>query len=169
MEHQDALQVLGIQAGHVTKDDIKNAYRKACSKFHPDKNPAGLETMKIVNLAYEALQNFEEGDFNTEERNVKDYGEVLHTALSAIIQLGLEIEICGLWIWVKGDTKSSKDTLKAAGYLWAPKKTSWYFRPNEHKSKMRANASWSMEKIREKYGSDKIEGKKHLQVRQQAA
>jgi hypothetical protein len=28
----------------------------------------------------------------------------------------VEIEICGLWVWVGGETKKHKDTLKAAGY-----------------------------------------------------
>ena len=32
---------------------------------------------------------------------------------------GLEIEICGLWMWVGGETKKHKDALKDAGYKWA--------------------------------------------------
>ncbi len=39
----------------------------------------------------------------------------------------MEIEICGLWVWVGGETKKHKSALKAAGYKWAMKKLKWYF------------------------------------------
>ena len=151
MNTKDAFSILNIQLGYVTPAEIKLAYRKAAALYHPDHNPAGLEMMKLVNLAYEALKAFEG---NVEECTKNNYGEALNNALNAIVTLGLEIEICGVWIWVTGNTKPHKDVLKASGYLWAPKKTQWYFRPEKHKSYNRS--SWSMGKIREVYGSDSI-------------
>ena len=151
MNTKDAFSILNIQSGHATPEDIKLAYRKACALYHPDRNPAGLEMMKLVNLAYEALKDFE-GD--VEACHEKNYGEVLNKALNVVVNLGLDIEVCGVWVWVSGNTKPHKETLKAGGYLWAPKKMQWYFRPNQHKSFNRS--SWSMDKIRETYGSETI-------------
>jgi hypothetical protein len=149
MQIRDALSILNLHQHPITLDDIKMAYRRAAAKYHPDHNPAGLEMMKLVNIAYDTLKDYE-GDIESPE-NSNDYGEALNAALNAIVGLGLDIEICGAWIWVSGDTRSHKEILKAAGYLWAPIKKRWYFRPEAYKSRNRQ--SWSMDKIRDAYGS----------------
>lgn len=153
MINKDAFAILGIH-GQVTGKDIKNAYRIAAAKYHPDRNAAGLEMMQLINAAYNAIRDFE-GYAANEEKNEKDYGSCLNNALNAIISFDLKIEICGAWIWISGNTKNYKDNLKAAGYKWAPKKLAWYFRPAEYKSRGRS-ASWAMDKIRESYGSTAV-------------
>lgn len=45
MNQYDALKVLGL-SGEVTPEQIKVAYKKACSKFHPDRPPAGIPVKK---------------------------------------------------------------------------------------------------------------------------
>jgi hypothetical protein len=162
MQHQDALNILEIHTNPVTADIIKQAYRKACSKYHPDRNPAGAEMMKLVNIAYAALENFE-GEVTINVDTQKNYGDALNTALNAIIHLGLTLEICGVWCWVSGDTKPHKEVLKAAGFLWSPKKLRWYFRPVEHKARTRGK-TWSMERIRDAYGSDQIFRNENLRL-----
>jgi hypothetical protein len=155
MNNKDAFNILGISAGHITPEAIKAAYRKAAQQYHPDRNPAGLEMMKLINTAYEAIKDFSGEVFN--EGNNKDYGSHLNQALNAIIGLGLTIEICGAWIWVGGNTKPHKEALKAASYQWAPKKALWYFRPVDYKS--RKHKAWAMEDIYSKYGRDIIKDK----------
>ena len=153
----NALSILGITDENVNPQIVKQAYRKAAKEYHPDHNPAGLEMMKLVNLAYELLKNFTgSGNSSTENRN---YGEIINTALNAVIDLDLIIEVCGMWVWVSGDTKKHKETLKSAGYLWAPKKKNWYFRPDNQKSYRRMN-SLPMAAIRAKYGSEVITSSK---------
>lgn len=151
---KDALSILNIQPGNLTIEDIKIAYRRAAAKYHPDHNPAGLEMMKMVNVAFDTLKELDLAKINHTTPNTSDYGDSINNALNAIINLGLEIELCGVWVWVSGNTKPHKDTLKAAGFFWSPKKICWYFRPAEHKSHNRS--SWSMDKIREIYGSATI-------------
>ncbi len=149
----DAFNLLGISAGHLTPDDIKKAYRKAAQKYHPDKNPAGLEMMQAINAAYEVVKDFN-GEVYTKGNN-KDYGDQINAALNAIINLGLTIEICGAWVWVTGDTKPHRGTLKQAGFFWAVKKLAWYFRPEDAKC-YSSKGSFTLEAIREKYGSEFI-------------
>ena len=161
MNQKDALSILNIQPGHITPADIKTAYRKAAAKFHPDHNPAGLEMMKLVNIAYETLKNYE-GDIEQSEAALKNYGDVLNAALNEVIDLGFEIEVCGAWVWLHGDTKPHRELLKAAGYKWSPKKTCWYFRPEDYKSFNRS--SWSMDKIRANYGSEAVNKKKTFAI-----
>ena len=147
MTPYDAAKILGL-SGNITPEIAKDAYRTACKKYHPDINPAGEEIMKFINMSYSVLQDFS-GDVKEQET---EYGEQLNNALNAVLNLsGLLIEICGAWVWVSGDTKAHKEALKEAGYKWANKKKSWYFRPAQYRSRARGQSS--MEEIRVKYGT----------------
>jgi DnaJ domain len=161
MNIKDAFNILEISKDHVNPEEIKAAYRKATAQYHPDHNPAGLEMMKLVNVAYETLKEYE-GEVK-ERNNQENYGEAVNEALNAIINLGLDIEVCGSWIWVRGNTYPHRRVLDDAGYKWAPKKKCWYFRPEDYMSRNRK--TWSMEKIRDTYGSEPIKNEqKHLQA-----
>jgi hypothetical protein len=153
MNIKDALSILGLGAV-ADQEAIKTAYRKACIKYHPDRNPAGLEMMKAVNVAYQFLHDI---DYNGAESPINeevnsDFGEELNAAINAVVGLsGITIEVCGAWVWLTGDTKAHKNAIKAAGDWWAKKKAAWYFRPPDHKS--RNKGDWDLEKIRDTYGS----------------
>lgn len=147
MKANDAAKILGL-TGEITPELVREAYRRAAMKYHPDRNPAGLEMMQAVNAAYEALQDFA-GDVEQEPCN---YADELNDALNAIIECaGLDIEVCGAWVWVSGETYSHKTALKEAGYRWASKKRMWYFRPSDWRSFSRGK--FSMDEIRERHGS----------------
>jgi len=147
MTKNDAVKILNL-TGEINQAAIKKAYQAACSKFHPDRNPAGLEMMKLINQAYEVLKN--EPDFSTD--NESNYDEKLSDAINAAMTMeGVIIEICGLWVWLSGDTRPHKDAIKEAGYKWASKKKMWYFRPADYKSSSRGK--FSMDEIRGLHGS----------------
>jgi len=152
MNIYDAAKILGL-SGDLTPADIKTAYRTACRTYHPDVNPAGEEMMKVINAAFEVLKDYE-GSIKEEQ---SDYGELFNDALKAVLPcLGLVVEICGVWIWVTGDTRTHKEALKLAGFKWAKKKKAWYFRPEQFRSFSRGQSS--LEDIRAKYGSERPTG-----------
>jgi len=161
MNIKDALSILALSAA-ADQEAIKTAYRKACIKYHPDRNPAGLEMMKAVNVAYQFLVDVA---YNGAERPIDDdvnsnFGDALNAAINAVFDLaGVSIEVCGAWVWLTGETRQHKDAIKAAGYWWACKKTAWYFRPPDHKSSNRGN--WDLEKIRDTYGSISVNKPSH--------
>lgn len=147
MNIYDAAKILSV-SGDVTPDQVKAAYVAACKKYHPDVNPAGEEMMKVINAAYEVLQDHT-GEIKDEQ---SDYGDIFNNALNTVFPLsGLLVEICGVWLWITGDTKKHKDTLKTAGFKWSPKKKAWYFRPEQFRSFSRGQTS--LDEIRAKYGS----------------
>lgn len=154
---KDALNVLGLSnRSGLSFEDIKRGYRKACMLYHPDRNSCGLEMMKLVNEAWGVLQgwDFVESDEVGESVDNVDLGEEMNAALNAVVGLGLEIEICGSWIWVSGDTKPHKETLKAAGYTWAPIKKMWSWKAAGYKRRFKGQ--WEMEKIRIVHGSNAV-------------
>jgi hypothetical protein len=163
MKISDALSILGV-VGSYTPETIKQAYRKACSTYHPDRNPAGLEMMKMVNQAYDTLRDESGIAQETASRDdISSYGEEIFNALSKIINLGFDIEICGSWVWLHGDTKPHKEVIKDAGFMWAPKKVLWYYRPADYKSKGRGK--FTMDEIRTKHGSEKVTVRERTKLR----
>ena len=154
MKKHEAMNILNMSI--FSQAILKQAYMKACSKYHPDKNAGGLEMMKAVNVAYAFLKTLTDADETTETEGTGiDFGEAMNNAINAVLDLnGVLIEICGNWIWLSGDTRTHKDAIKAAGFYWASKKMMWYFRPADYKSSSRGG--YSIDDIREKFGSDTV-------------
>jgi hypothetical protein len=151
MNKRDAFKILGL-TGEITPATTKLAYRLLCKKYHPDRNPAGLEIMQLVNVAYSIVKD--ETCLSEATTESATYGEHLADALNAIINHDVHIEICGAWVWVSGNTRDIKEILKEAGFKWAPKKLMWYYRPDDYKSSGRGKHN--IEEIRFKYGSVQV-------------
>ena len=160
MNINDAAKILNI-TGELTKEIIKKAYRLAAKKYHPDRNPAGLKMMQLVNDAYEILKKYEGSTIESSnvENTEQGYSDKLHDILSQLFALNMEnvdIEVMGIWVWVTGDTKPYKDSLGRNGLkmFYAKKKQAWYYRPAEYKSKGRGK--YSLDDIRGMHGSQKV-------------
>ena len=158
MNISDAAKILDV-TGAVTKADIKKAFRKASSKYHPDKG--GSHTMmQAVNAAWDCLKDFEGSLDSGEQSGDPKYSDLLNDAINSVINLdGVIVELCGGWLWVTGSTKKHKDALgkNGAGFFYAKKKQAWYFRPQDWCSSGRGN--WSLDKIRENHGSQVVKSK----------
>jgi curved DNA-binding protein CbpA len=159
MNINEALNVLNLN-GTVSMEDIAKAYKRLAIKYHPDRNVAGGELMKIINSAYEFLKSLDlDSVTHTDEKNAYNYSEDLEVVIDEVLKMnGVIIEVCGNWVWLSGETKTYKEQIKDLGFFWASKKTQWYYRPSDHKSQ-RHKKSWKMEEIRSKYGSSIIKSK----------
>lgn len=156
----------------LTLEQVKTEYRALCKKYHPDLHGGDtsenwVRIMQQINAEYAlasanaryAEEPAKRAKYGKSAPTATDYADMaavderIRQAIEKIITLaGLEIEICGLWVWVGGETKPVKDTLKAAGYMWAAKKEKWYFAgvPASHRG------HWDMDTIRTRYGSSKV-------------
>ena len=108
MKMQVALGVLGIiNIPEIDLKEVKKSYRIKCKEFHPDINPNGEEMMKAINAAYERLLDCRFPIIIKEGQEIKtDFSKVLEEILVKIKHIpNIEIEVCGSWIWVSGNTK----------------------------------------------------------------
>lgn len=138
-----------------TLDDLKAAYRKLAMQHHPDMG-GDTETMQRINAEYTKMHDILKDAHNAA---ADDYHKTTETAaefidiISALVRLsGLRIELCGSWLWIGGDTRAHKDTLKALGCRWSKQKALWYWHHAED-SRRRYRGRSSMAEIRNKYGS----------------
>jgi hypothetical protein len=142
-----------------TIDDVKALYKKLAKENHPD---LGGETviMQAINNEYAfACARLAKGAGLSDEEADEQirFSERYREAIEKIIHLpGIVIEIVGHWIWVTGNTRPIKESLKAAQFFFASKKCAWYFRTEEYKTR---GSGKSLEEIRRKYGSEKVTGR----------
>lgn len=151
------LAILGLTGQGYTHKDIKKAYHAALLKWHPDVNPAGLEMSKLINAAWDFFKELDDKEpFGTTEDQQENYAGEVSDALAAIIDLAdIEIEVCGTWIWISGDTKAHRGILKENGFKYHGGKTKWYMAPAGYVRKGRRK-SMPHSAIQDKYGSQRV-------------
>lgn len=140
-----------------TLDDLKAAYKKLAMKHHPDMG-GDVRTMQNINAEYECrferlkvCYNAAQADQDKPQTN--ETPEEFMSIIDQLMKLsGIEIELCGSWLWIGGNTYDHKAELKAAGCLWSRSKHKWYWRHQSDGAKW-SRGRYSMSKIREKYGS----------------
>lgn len=146
-------------------DAAKARYKELVKRYHPDLHPeVGDETIQQINAQYDRIVeklSRVSSDGRTEateqeRKNAQETAEEYRAVILSIINLeGIEIEMCGSWLWVSGNTYFHKEALKRAGFCWSAKKKLWYWRP-ESQSCAGNRKSHSMGYIRLRYGSAKI-------------
>ena len=136
-------------------DELKKAYRRLAMKHHPDCGGSD-EIMKQINAEHDALFETLKASHN---KTADEYHQTTETAeefrdiITALLKLdGLEIELCGSWLWVTGNTKEHKDNLKELGFKYSANKQAWYYHEGEYHK--RGKSKKSMQDIRNMYGSE---------------
>ena len=152
-------------------NELKSQYRKLAFELHPD---TGGDAKKFSEMKaeYESLFVFLKDKAHKENPQDNPKWTVsadnLDDGYMGIIDLlvrlkGIDVELCGGWLWLSGNTKEVKEQLKSCGCYWAPKKRMWYWRPSDYSC--RGNRwTHSMEYIRSKYGSQKVKMTRHEEI-----
>lgn len=144
-----------------TLEELKKQYKKLALRHHPDLGGNTADMQEINNeydLLFERLKNVHrsaDGNVYTARtattETASDYREIINRLINL---KGIEIEICGTWLWITGDTKPHRETLKELRFRWSNKKKAWYFHKDPYIKKSRRNLS--LDDIRDLYGSERI-------------
>lgn len=132
-----------------TVDSIKKQYKKLAFQYHPDVG-GDTEKMKIINAEYEKalleLGKMNNKNYSLDEEFINIIDELIKLKMKNVI-----IEVCGWFVYVSGDTKLYKDSLKGLKLWWNNNKQAWYFKPSWYSKK--GKETWSMDRIRDTWGS----------------
>lgn len=152
-----------------TLEQLRKQYRDLLKIHHPD-NGGNVSDMQEINAEYDRLfkalkdkhdstqQNNTNNTESTYNKNMYDWenDKALREVLQKIINFdGIEILICGQWLWISGNTYAYKKELKEFGFKWASQKKMWYWRSETFRKKSRKTLS--MEEIQSYYGSTKVQ------------
>ena len=150
--------------------ELKKLYHRLAKEYHPDASAKGSnEIMAEINAEYKAmfekLKEFNNASananvegFKATDEEASDFIEILNDLIK---YEGLKIEICGLWLWVSGNTKPIKETLKAHGLRYSKNKGAWYLNPTGYVKWFKGRKAWSMNEIRSAYGSKVFDNGTH--------
>lgn len=141
-------------------EELKTVYKSLVIKHHPDMG-GDTRIMQEINAehdrVFEVLKrqqniNAQNGEGKATTETPEKFREIME---QLIVIENIDIELCGSWLWISGDTKPVKDQLKAAGCRWSRTKNMWYWHHQED------GAHWSrgrftMDEIRERHGSSKL-------------
>jgi hypothetical protein len=157
-----------------TIEEGKARYRELCKKHHPDAG-GNTATMQAINAEWSQFQaEGAKSEARTRQKqahaegrkSAADYhdldevGEKIRAVIEFALTLdGVEVELMGLWVWLTGNTKAHKETIKGWNtdhpeikIKWSPKKSAWYFAgvPTFNRQDN------SLDDIRAAYGSQKF-------------
>ena len=136
-------------------EELKREYRRLVMIHHPD-HGGDTATMQAINAEHDALFEVLKAKHNAEHdaaHQTTETPEEFREIIDALLRMdGVEVELCGSWLWIGGNTRAHKDELKAAGCRWSSSKKLWYWRHSEVAHHWHRGRTTIVE-IREKYGS----------------
>ena len=156
------MQGLKYFNGEETIDTLRAAWKRLVMQLHPDKG-GNHESFTAMKNEYDYLCGLraacELGRANEKHEEPK-YTRESEIALREMIEKlvrvpGIQIEICGTWLWITGNTFMQHTTLSALGLKFSGSKKAWYYAASIRKTFWKGR--YSLQQIRNRFGSEKIE------------
>lgn len=152
-----------------TLEELKKQYKKLAMKHHPDIGGT-VKDMQEINAEYdklfEKLKNTHrtaEGKTYTAKTETTEKAGDFKEIINRLINLeGINIEICGTWIWLTGNTYQHKEILKSLNFRFSRSKQAWYYHTDGYR---KSNGKiFTLDEIRDLYGSETIKTEPQLKL-----
>lgn len=153
-----------------TAEDLKQEYKKKVRELHPDCNPNKDTTAEFQQMqeeytkAWELLKNKHmNADGETYEKETTETPQEFMDILEKLIHLqGIQIELCGSWLWISGNTFEYREIIKGLGFKWSKQKSAWYYHREPYRK--HSKKSMSLDEIRNLYGSAKFDTEEQQKI-----
>ena len=143
-----------------TVEELRKQYRELLKKYHPDNDGGSVEITQEINAEYDRLfadlSKENKADDKSSAYDDEAENEAFKSIINDIIHINADIEIIGSWVWVHGGYEY-RELLKSIGFKFAPKKKCWCWHFGDYRR--RSKREISLEEIRQKYGSQKVNSK----------
>ena len=143
-----------------TAEEAKQRYHELAKRLHPD-NGGNAEEFKAMQAEFSELWNRVKGVHRNAEG--KEYHSETSESASAYMKIvdivlrmeGVDLELCGAWLWATGRTYQHRETFKGMGFRWSKSKRAWYYSPEGFTGKRKG--FYTLNEIRQTYGSEKFQ------------
>ena len=144
-----------------TLEELKKEYKKLVFKHHPDKG-GKTSDMQEINAEYDSLfarlknvHKSASGETYTAKQETTETPEQFREIIEKLINIeGIEIEICGAWLWITGNTYPNRETLKSLHFKYSKGKNAWYW--HEAGYRKHSSKTFSLDEIRDLWGSERV-------------
>lgn len=152
-----------------TIEELKAQYKKLAMQHHPDRG-GNVENMKEINREYDELfgklkdiHQTSDGKTYTAQEETNETPDDFREIIERLITLdGIQIELCGSWLWITGNTLLHKDVLKELRFRWSKSKRAWYYHADGYRK--HHNKSFTLDEIRDLHGSETIKSEPRLRL-----
>ena len=152
-----------------TLEELKQQYKKLALKHHPDLGGNTTDMQQInseYDILFEKLKNTHataKGKTYTASTETTETPDEFKNIINVLINLeGINIELCGSWLWITGNTKEHKEVLKSLHFRWSKSKLAWYYHTADYKKS--SKKTYSLDEIRDLYGSETIKSEPKLKL-----
>ena len=119
-------------------NELKAEYRRLVLVHHPDCG-GDIATMQAINAEHDRVfevlkreQNIA-AESDPKVKPTTETPEEFRRVVETLLKLdGIQVELCGPWLWIAGNTDPHAAELKALGCFWSAGKRKWYWRHIEN-------------------------------------
>lgn len=137
--------------GFKTVEEIKKRFANLAADHHPALG-GDAATFGAIHAEYLAALKLCDGQmskgsdnkehryfFNgvTEAATADQLGKLLGLKMPGVV-----VALIGTWLWVRGETKDYKESLKGLGCRWSGDKSSWYWHQGTYRKRGKTPASF---------------------------
>lgn len=151
-----------------TCEEGKQLYRELAKRFHPDNGGTGEDLKEIISefkLWFQKFKNIhanKEGKTYTSKQETSETAEQFIDIINNLSTIpSIEVEMCGDWLWITGNTYQYKEQLKEFGCRWSIGKKKWYWTTDPY---MKGYKHPTMDQIRNRYGSEHVNLNSRLEI-----